>query len=147
MRQIVAASGVGLIILALAAPMSSTTAKTQATRSELCWAQADKKGLHGEARSTFHKTCVEGALAPASPTHHDAGSVSAKAVTSPSGVDRTERSNICAKEADAKTTDENKRKSIRLACMASAAPPAATGTPTHPPAPTPDKDQLGSLPR
>jgi hypothetical protein len=72
--------------------------------------------------------------------------MSAKAVTSPSGMDRTRRSADCTAEANAKGGTDNERKSIRLACLANAAPPASTGTPTRTPAPTPSHDQLGALP-
>jgi hypothetical protein len=123
------------------------SATSTAVRSRDCWAQADNESLHGAERRAFHKRCLQGALAPASPTQADKGSVSAAALTSPSGADRTQRSRDCAAQADAKGATDNARKSIRLSCMASAAPPASTGTPTHPPAPTPSNDQLGTLPQ
>jgi len=138
--------GVGFGLLAAAMPAWSTpTSSTE--RSNACWAQADQKGLHGAERTTFHKTCLQGALAPATPTHDDKGSVSAKAITSPSGADRTQRSRQCAAEADAKGKTDNERKSIRLTCLANASPPSSTGTPTKTPTPTPSHEALGTLPR
>jgi len=124
---------------------STTTSSTE--RSNACWAQANQKGLHGAERTSFHKTCLQGALAPSTPTHDDKGSVSAKAVTAPSGADRTQRSRQCAAEADAKGKSDNERKSIRLSCLANASPPSSTGTPTKTPKPTPSHDELGTLPR
>jgi hypothetical protein len=138
--------GVGLGLAAAALPVwSAPTSTTE--RSNACWAQATQKGLHGAARTTFHKTCLQGALAPATPTHDDKGSVSAKAITAPSGADRTQRSRQCAAEADAKGKTDNERKSIRLTCLANASPPSSTGSPTKSPTPTPSHDELGTLPR
>jgi hypothetical protein len=121
-------------------------AVSTAARSKACWSESDKKGLRGEARVTFHETCMEGALAPTTPTHHDKGSVSALAVTSPSGQSRTQRSKACAAEANLKAKTENERASIRLTCMANASPPSTTGTPTRTPTPVKSHDELGVLP-
>jgi hypothetical protein len=139
---------IGVAVGLVAAALPAWSAQTSTTeRSNACWAQADKKGLHGGDRTTFHRTCLQGALAPASPTHADNRSVAAKAVTSPSGADRTQRSRQCAAEADAKGKTDNERKSIRLSCLANASPPSATGTPTKTPKATPSHDELGTLPR
>ncbi len=138
------AAGACLAAALLAPPAWAAT--STAMRSRDCWAQADKKGLHGADRTAFHRTCLQGALAPSGPTLADKGSMNASAVTAPSGVDRTQRSRQCAAEADAKGTTDNERKSIRLSCMANASPPAATGTPTQPPTPTHSNDTLGTLP-
>jgi len=138
--------GVGLGLAAAASPVWSAPTSTS-ERSSACWAQANQKGLHGTARTTFHKTCLQGALAPATPTRDDKESVAAKAVTSPSGTDRTQRSRQCAAEADAKGKTDNERKSIRLSCLANASPPSTTGTPTKTPKPTHSHDELGTLPR
>ncbi len=146
MPRFIIMTGVALGLAAAAAPAWSITTSTT-ERSKACWTQADQKGLHGAERTRFHKTCLEGALAPASPTHADKGSVSAKAVTAPSGADRTQRSRQCAAEADAKGKTDNERKSIRLTCLASASPASSTGTPTQTPKPTPSHDALGTLPR
>jgi len=146
MRPLMITIGVGFGLAAAAMPAWSTP--TSATeRSNACWAQADKKDLHGAERTRFHRTCLQGALAPAAPTRDDKGSVAAKAVTSPSGTDRTQRSRQCAAEADAKGKTDNERKSIRLSCLANASPPSSTGTPTKTPKPTPSHDELGTLPR
>jgi len=144
-RQIVTI-GVILTVAGLATPVWAVATSTT-ERSNACWAEANKKGLHGADRTTFHKTCLQGALAPASPTHADKGSVSAKAVTAPSGADRTQRSRQCAAEADAKGKTDNERKSIRLSCLANASPPSSTETPTKTAKPTPSHDELGTLPR
>jgi hypothetical protein len=146
MRRRMITIGVGLGLAAAAIPAWSTATSTT-ERSKACWAQADRKGLHGAERTRFHKTCLQGALAPASPTHADKGSVSARAVTAPSGSGWTQRSRQCAAEADAKGKTDNERKSIRLSCLANASPVATTGTPTKPPKPTPSHDELGTLPR
>jgi hypothetical protein len=146
MRQRMITIGVGFGLLAAAMPAwSNPTSTTE--RSSACWAQADKKGLHGGERTTFHKTCLQGALAPPSDTHADKQSVSARAVTAPSGEDRAKRSRQCAAQADAKGKTDNERKSIRLTCLANASPPSSSGTPRKPPTPTPSHDELGTLPR
>ncbi len=146
MRRQMITIGVGLGLAVAAMPAWSIPTSTT-ERSNACWAEADKKGLHGAERTTFHNTCLQGPLAPASPTHNDKGSVSAKAVTAPSGSDRTKRSQQCAAEANAKGKTDNDRKSIRLTCLANASPPQATETPTQPAKPTHSNDALGTLPR
>jgi hypothetical protein len=117
-----------------------------AARSQACWSEADKKGLAGAERSRFHDTCTQGAMGTTAPTHTKAHDASSRALLAPSGQDRTTRSRACTAEADKKAANENDRKQIRLACLASAAPAGATETQQRPQTPTPAKPGYGALP-
>ncbi|HVY34247.1 MAG TPA: hypothetical protein VG960_07475 [Caulobacteraceae bacterium] len=114
--------------------------------SRSCADEAHKRGLEGEARSSFLKTCDQGALAPTHPTQ-DKGTAQARILTAPSGLDRTQRSQACTREAKRRKLSPNAARAFRLSCLASAAPVAATGTMTHPPKPTPSKPGYDTLPR
>lgn len=124
---------------------SSVFAKDAAAKS--CPDQADVKHLAGAERDIFLKTCAQGALAPARATAERTNSRSERALTKPSGVDRTVRSKQCSAEARRRRLDSTKARAFRLACLATAAPVRTTGTEQTAPAPSHAKDDLGVLPR
>lgn len=68
-------------------------------------------------------------------------------VTRPSGVDPATRSRECNQEADRRGLASNARQAFQVKCLATAGPPAATGTSTKNPTPTPANNSLGQLPR
>ena len=142
-RSLFGGLAVAGLLLTGAAPAFAAHMSPQ---SKSCWARADQQGLKGTARVQFHATCMKGAMAPTQPTHFDDQSASAKAITAPSGADRTTRSNQCSAEADKRGYKESTRDSFRRACLASAAPVEAIGVQTTPTAPTAAKDNLGTLP-
>ena len=146
MREMFGLMAVALVVAALATSPNAT-ASAPAARSRACWGQAADKGLTGAARRRFHQACLAGPLAASTPTRPIAGDTADKAITQPSGQDRDARSRVCAAQADRKSGgDDNARRSTFMACLASAAPAAATGTPSRNPTPTPAKPVLGASP-
>ena len=87
-----------------------------------CAQSAGAQGLTGAGRADFVKSCVKGPLAAKTPTAPTASSKEAQAVTKPSGVDRTTRTNQCAAEADRKGLTDKNRSAFQLSCLATAGP-------------------------
>ncbi len=111
---------------------SLALAKVQSAQSKTCSNEATQQGLHGKDRSDFRATCLKGAMAPKTPTAPTGPGREANAVTKPSGVDRTTRSQQCSDEADRRKLQATARDDFRLACLASAAPVSATGALQNP---------------
>ena len=65
---------------------------------------------------------MRGALSPNRPTAPTGDSKEAKAITAPSGADRTVRSQQCSNEADKRNLTGKDRESFRLSCVATAGP-------------------------
>ena len=140
--------GVLSVVSLCAAPHAVFAAPGVATtKTTACAIQADKKDLTGHARSTFLKTCKQGALAPTTPTLGASASRSSQVVTAPSGADRDTRSEQCTAEALRRHLNENQAKEFRLNCLATAAPVRAAGTSTQTPKPSPAKAGLDTLPK
>jgi hypothetical protein len=139
-----------LFVISIATASGATVGVARAADDNAprtCADQATTKGLTGERRQTFLKTCRQGALAPARPTTGKSKSAQAKIITAPSGADRTKRSAACSAEARRRHLDDNQAKAFRLNCLASAAPVSATGGADRPPAPTAAKPGYDTLPR
>jgi hypothetical protein len=111
----------------LAGGTNAALARPQSAQSKACSDEATHQGLHGKSRSSFRATCMKGAMAPKTPTAPTGPGREANAVTKPSGVDRTTRSQQCSDEADRRKLQATARDDFRLACLASAAPVSATG--------------------
>ncbi len=134
------------IVAITGSPVSGAwAADDNAPRS--CADEANTKKLAGAERETFLKTCHQGALAPATPTHDASHSAQAKILTAPSGADRTKRSAACTAEAHRRKLDDNQAKAFRLNCLASAAPVSDTGGADRPPVPSKSKPGYDTLPR
>lgn len=127
----------------LAGAAGPALARPQSAQSKACSDEADHQGLQGKARARFRASCLKGALAPKTPTAPTGPGREANAVTKPSGVDRTTRSQQCSDEADRRKLQTSEREAFRLSCLASAAPVAATGT-REKPKPTPAIPKLGT---
>ncbi len=138
MRTMVLAAATSLVAaLAAASPAAAITAQSKA-----CWAKADAQHIAKAERAGFHASCVKGALHPGGPTVPTGSTAWSHAVTAPSGETRDARSRRCSAEADKRGLTSSKREAFRLSCVASAAPAAATGTGTTPPAPSGAKDVI-----
>ncbi len=120
----------------IAASVMCTTAIARETaQSKSCYQKAAMQHLHGAARASFHRACVKGALSPSRPTETNSTSKEAKAITEPSGVDRTVRSKQCSAEADKRGLKDKDREAFRLSCLATAGPTTEASTHAHAPAP------------
>ncbi len=138
-----------LSIIALAAwcglAVSAQAASTADTRAA-CGARADAKSLAGKPRDEFMATCQQGALAPAKPTSPTPPAPTARAITAPSGADRTVRSRECTAEAKRRGLPDTQKKAFRLSCLASAAPVSTIGSPEQAQRPVAEKPELGVSP-
>jgi hypothetical protein len=123
--------------------MEPALARPQSAQSKTCSDEATHQGLHDKPRADFRAKCMKGALAPRTPTAPTGPGREANAVTKPSGVDRTTRSQQCSDEADRRKLQTSEREAFRLSCLASAAPVSATGT-REKPKPTPAIPKLGT---
>lgn len=101
---------------------ASYAAAPESAQSKACYDKATAQNLHGASRKAFHRTCMKGALSPDKPTATTASSKEARAVTAPSGVDRTVRSQQCSNEADKRHLAGKDREAFRLSCVATAGP-------------------------
>lgn len=138
MRMTVMVAGLGLLAAALPPSVLASTAPS--AQSKACSAKADQQSLTGKARADFHASCLKGAAVPPGPAAAPAHATTwAKAVTAPSGNDRSVRSRQCSGEADRRGLVSAKRESFRLACLASAAPVTKVGAGTTQTAPSPQK--------
>ena len=135
--------GTALIASGLAVNTPPAWARPQTAQSKACSDEADHQGLHGKDRNRFRASCLKGALDPKTPTAPTGPGREANAVTKPSGVDRTTRSQQCSNEADRRKLQTSEREAFRMSCLASAAPVAATGT-KEKPKPSPAIPKLGT---
>jgi hypothetical protein len=127
-----------LSISALAAASllaSSGLAAVESTQSKACYDEATAQHLHGASRKAFHRTCMKGALSPNRPTAPSGPSKEARAITAPSGADRTVRSQQCSNEADKRHLTGKDRDAFRLSCVATAGPVSEGETKTQAPKP------------
>jgi hypothetical protein len=74
-------------------------------------------------------------MSPDRPTAPTAPSKEAKAITAPSGAERTARSRQCSNEADKRNLTGKDRESFRLSCLATAGPVTEGQTKTEAPKP------------
>lgn len=129
--------------LAVLTDVTQASAAPQSVQSKTCSDEANHQGLHGAARASFRARCLKGAMAPKTPTAPTGPGREANAVTKPSGVDRTTRSQQCSDEADRRKLQATARDGFRLSCLASAAPVENTGT-RQKPKPTAAIPKLGT---
>jgi hypothetical protein len=120
--------GAAVSVCVLAGATSPALARPQTAQSKACSEEATHQGLRGKSRASFRVTCMKGAMAPKTPTAPTGPGREANAVTKPSGVDRTTRSQQCSDEADRRKLQASQRDAFRLSCLASAAPVSASGT-------------------
>ena len=121
---------------ALACLSAGPAASAPTAQSRHCADTAKEQGLSGAARARFIATCKKGPLAPSTPTAPTASSSKeARAITKPSGVDRTTRAKQCAAEADRKDLAAKDRKAFQLSCLATAGPVSEGETGTVQPRP------------
>jgi hypothetical protein len=132
------------VILTAAALMTASlfasvpaVAAPETAQSKACYDQATHQNLHGASRKAFHRSCMKGVMSPNRPTAPTAPNEEAQAITKPSGVDRTVRSQQCSAEAAKKGLAAKDRQQFRLSCMATAGP--VTEGETHNQAPHPAK--------
>ena len=117
------ATAVGLIVLSASLTLGlSPAAAEHSSQSASCARSASHEGLSGASRTRFIGTCIKGPLAAKTPTAPTAPSKEAQAVTKPSGVDRTTRTQQCAAEADRKGLTDKNRSAFQLSCLATAGP-------------------------
>ena len=139
-----ASSALAVMILA-ALSLSTAPQAAASAQSRSCARRADQQDLQGAARHRFLAVCVKGSLAPRERTHPAPRSLAAKAITQPSGVDRTVRSQQCDDEAARRGLHDSGLQAFRKSCLASAAPVSATGGKQRPPTPTPANSRLDAL--
>jgi hypothetical protein len=108
--------------VSLFASAGFATAAPQSAQSKACYNEATAQHLHGASRRAFHRTCMKGALSPNRPTAPTGPSKEARAITAPSGADRTVRSQQCSNEADKRHLTGKDRDAFRLSCVATAGP-------------------------
>ena len=131
--------------LAIVAGCVSVSAPTfaQTAQSKSCTERAT--GLTAAERATFLRKCSKGALSPTHPTAPITGGPNAKAITAPSGVDRTTRSAQCSAEADRRGLKDNARADFRMSCLATAGPIKESESSTKSAAPSKAKAHLGEV--
>lgn len=115
------AAAVGLVLSALPLAAGSASAKPSA-QSVHCADSAKRQGLTGARRTAFIRTCGRGPLAAKTPTAPTARSKESQAVTKPSGVDRTTRTQQCNAEAARKGLSGKNQSAFQLSCLATAGP-------------------------
>ncbi len=145
MHRIVGIAGLSLLTILICGSAPDAARGAESAQSKACWSQATQQGLVGDQRDSFHATCLKGALAPKAPTRLAVATKAAKAVTAPSGADRTVRSKQCNAEAAKRGLHDAAFESFRKGCLASAAPVRAIETGEDPTKPTPAKPKLESL--
>ena len=132
-------------LAALSAPLllaAPAVAKPTA-QSVHCASSAKDHKLTGSQRATFMKSCMKGLSTPDHPTAPTGTSKEAQAVTKPSGVDRTTRTQQCAAEGDRKRLTGKDRKAFQLSCLATAGPVSEGQNGTKSPAPAHSIDGIG----
>ncbi len=137
MRQPLLLTRLALTLASLSASAGLAFAAPESAQSKACYAKASAQNLHGAARTSFHRTCMKGALSPDKPTAATPSAKEARAITAPSGSDRTVRSKQCSEEADRRGLTDKDREAFRLSCMATAGP--VTEAQMHSQAPHPAK--------
>jgi hypothetical protein len=110
------------ILGVLATSAFGATSALASAQSRHCTAEAKEQGLSGRAAANFRAKCLKGALAPKTPTHANGSTVEARAVTAPSGANRTDRTQQCNAEADRRRLSGPSRKEFHLSCIATAGP-------------------------
>jgi len=146
MRRFANIAGFSVIATTLALATSSLAKPAESAQSKSCSAQATQKGLVGNESASFRATCLKGSLAPKAPTMPAAKSGAAvKAITAPSGADRTSRSAQCNAEAAKRGLHDSSFQSFRKGCLASAAPVASIESAKTPEKPTNAKPKIESL--
>jgi hypothetical protein len=131
------------VILATAMSATPSLAAEPSPQASACASSTQAQSLSGDAKKAFVQKCLQSPMAPPKSNLPKAQSQPAKAITSPSGADSTKRSAQCSTEADRRGLTDNARKEFRLSCLATAAPVAKVGASTQPPAPNPEKSNLG----
>ena len=116
------ANALGVILLSVSAPLTAPAFAKPNAQAVQCGQSAAAEGLTGARRTAFVKTCMRGPLAAKTPTAPTAPSKESQAVTKPSGVDRTTRTQQCAAEADHKGLTDKNRSAFQLSCLATAGP-------------------------
>jgi hypothetical protein len=137
MRQPLVLTALAVTSISLLGFAGSPLAAPETAQSKSCYDKATAQNLHGTARKSFHRTCMKGALSPNHPTAPTGQNKEARAITAPSGVDRTVRSKQCSNEADKRGLAAKDREAYRLSCMATAGPVTEAGI--HSQAPQPAK--------
>jgi hypothetical protein len=145
MRSTLPASAIITLLFTCVVSAKTEAAPTQSAQSHSCSERADQQGLSGDARKAFQTTCTKGSLAPGQPTQPAPQSAAAKALTQPSGVDRTVRSKQCDEQAAKRGLHDSPLQAFRKSCLASAAPVSAVGSKDRPPRPTRAKPKLEAL--
>jgi len=132
-----------LAALTILASAGSAATAPDTAQARACSNKAAARHLRGAELATFQRTCMKGALAPKRPTAFKASSKEARAVTAPSGEDRTVRSKQCSAEADRRRLTDPDRNAFRLSCMATAGPVTEAQTKVQAPKPAPAIAGLG----
>ena len=135
MRRRTVAPGLVVLSVSLLLGASPALARKPAAESAQCAKSAKGQGLTGAKRSAFVKSCIKGPLAATTPTAPTASSKEAQAITKPSGVDRTTRSQQCGAEANRKGLADKARSAFQLSCLATAGPVSEGETGTKEPHP------------
>jgi hypothetical protein len=118
-------------------------AAAASAQSRICSQEAVKRGLTGQEKTRFHATCMKGPLAPKHPTAPSGPGKEARAITAPSGADRTVRSKACTAEADKRGLTDKARKEFQLSCLATAGPVTEGETHNQPPKPAKEIPGIG----
>ena len=137
MKQPLTLSVFALVATALFASSELANAAPESVQSKACYDKASAQNLHGASRKAFHRTCMRGALSPDHATAPTGPGKEARAITAPSGADRTVRSKACSDEADKRGLAAKDREAFRLSIMATAGPVTEAGI--HSQAPQPAK--------
>ncbi len=145
MHRIVEITALSLVSILVCWSAATAATAADSAQSKACWTEATQHGLVGDKRDSFHATCLKGALAPERPTRLAEATSAARAVTAPSGADRTVRSKQCNAEAARRRLHDAAFESFRKGCLASAAPVGVIETAENPTKPTPAKPELESL--
>ncbi len=145
MPRIVELAGISLVSVMVCYASPSFAKGAEGAQSKACRAKAIQQGRVGDQRNAFIATCLKGALSPKMSTGSGAKSGAARAVTAPSGADRTDRSTQCNAEAVKRGLHDTAFQSFRKGCLASAAPVGAIESSQTPTKPTASKPKLESL--
>jgi hypothetical protein len=137
-------SGIAFAAFALSSMLAAAAVSKpmESAKSRACWVQADQHAPRGAARTTFHANCMKATVAR-SPS--PAKTVEAKAVTAPSGAEKSTRAQQCEAQAATRGLHDSALQAFRQACLASAAPVGAVGSTQHQPTPTAAKPKLDAL--
>jgi len=132
-----------LAALTILASAGSTAAAPDTAQSRACSNKAAAQHLRGAELATFQRTCMKGTLSPKTPTALKGPTKESRAITAPSGEDRTVRSKQCSDEADRRHLTGPDRNAFRLSCLATAGPVTEAQTKLQSPKPAPAISGLG----